>query len=66
LGVIIAQKLETAQQPDMPETAIESGCVDFVLSPERIAMEIARIAMAQSGSGAKLSRSALSRPRPTA
>jgi two-component system chemotaxis response regulator CheB len=65
-GVIIAQKLETAQQPDMPETAIESGCVDFVLSPERIAMEIARIAMAQSGSGAKLSRSALSRPRPTA
>src|ERR1700677_192106 len=46
-GVTIAQKLETAQQPDMPESAIESGCVDFVLSPEGIAMEIARIALAQ-------------------
>ena len=65
-GVTIAQKLETAQQPDMPESAIESGCVDFVLSPEGIAMEIARIALAQPGSSAKSSRKALSRPRPTA
>src|ERR1700678_3123833 len=46
-GVTIAQKLETAQQPDMPESAIESGCVDFVLSPEGIALEISRIAKAQ-------------------
>ena len=43
-GVTIAQKLETARQPDMPESAIESGCVDFVLSPEDIAQEIVRIA----------------------
>jgi two-component system chemotaxis response regulator CheB len=48
-GVTIAQKLETAQHPDMPESAIESGCVDFVLSPEGIAMEIARLAQAQPG-----------------
>jgi two-component system chemotaxis response regulator CheB len=46
-GVTIAQKLETAQQPDMPESAIASGCVDFVLSPEDIALEIASIAKAQ-------------------
>ena len=46
-GVTIAQKLETAQKPDMPASAIASGCVDFVLSPESIAMEIARIAQAQ-------------------
>jgi two-component system chemotaxis response regulator CheB len=65
-GVTIAQKLETAEQPDMPESAIESGCVDFVLSPEGIATEIARIALAQPGSSAKSSRKALSRPRPTA
>ena len=65
-GVTIAQRLDTAQQPDMPESAIESGCVDLVLSPEGIAMEIARIAQAQPGSGAKPSRRALSRPRPTA
>jgi two-component system, chemotaxis family, protein-glutamate methylesterase/glutaminase len=47
-GVTIAQKLETAQQPDMPESAIASGCVDFVLSPEGIALEISRIAKAQT------------------
>jgi chemotaxis response regulator CheB len=28
----------------MPESAIASGCVDFVLSPEGIAVEIGRIA----------------------
>jgi len=43
-GITIAQKLDTAGQPDMPESAIASGCVDFVLSPEDIAQEIARIA----------------------
>ena len=43
-GIVIAQKLETAGQPDMPESAIATGCVDFVLSPENIAAEIARIA----------------------
>jgi two-component system chemotaxis response regulator CheB len=46
-GVTIAQKVETAQQPDMPESAIASGCVDFVLSPEGIALEISRIATAR-------------------
>ena len=43
-GITIAQKLETAAQPDMPESAIASGCIDFVLSPEDIAREIVRIA----------------------
>jgi two-component system, chemotaxis family, protein-glutamate methylesterase/glutaminase len=43
-GITIAQKLETAAQPDMPESAIETGCIDFVLSPEDIAQEIVRIA----------------------
>jgi chemotaxis response regulator CheB len=45
-GITIAQKLETAIQPDMPESAIASGCIDFVLSPEEIAQEIAQIANA--------------------
>ena len=45
-GVTIAQKPDTAAQPDMPESAIESGCIDFVLSPEDIAKEIVRIAHA--------------------
>src|SRR5476649_2401658 len=47
-GVTIAQKLETAAQPDMPESAIESGCVDFVLSPEDIAHKLSRIARPRS------------------
>jgi chemotaxis response regulator CheB len=43
-GITIAQKLETAGEPDMPGSAIASGCVDFILSPEDIAIEIIRIA----------------------
>ena len=46
-GITIAQKLDTAKQPDMPESAIESGCIDFVLSPEDIAREIVRISHTQ-------------------
>jgi chemotaxis response regulator CheB len=46
-GITIAQKPDTAGQPDMPESAIESGCIDFVLSPEDIAIEIVRIARAE-------------------
>jgi chemotaxis response regulator CheB len=45
-GITIAQKLDTAGQPDMPMSAIASGCIDFVLSPEDIAKEIVRIAHA--------------------
>lgn len=43
-GITIAQTLETAKQPDMPETAIASGCIDFVLSPEEIARKIVYLA----------------------
>jgi chemotaxis response regulator CheB len=45
-GITIAQKPDTASQPDMPKSAIASGCIDFVLSPEDIAKEIIRIAHA--------------------
>ena len=37
-------QLSTAYQPDMPESAIASGCINFVLSPEAIAEELVRIA----------------------
>jgi len=43
-GITIAQKPDTAGEPDMPESAIASGCIDFILSPEGIAKEIVRIA----------------------
>lgn len=45
-GTTIAQKPDTAGQPDMPESAIASGYVDFVLSPEDIARDIVRISQA--------------------
>lgn len=47
-GITIAQKLNTAAQPDMPESAIASGCIDFILSPEDIARQILRIARAET------------------
>jgi two-component system chemotaxis response regulator CheB len=43
-GITIAQKLSSAAQPDMPESAIASGCIDFILSPEDIAQKIIQIA----------------------
>ena len=42
-GVTFAQD-ESAQHDSMPKSAVASGCVDFVLPPEGIAREIARIA----------------------
>ena len=45
---LITDRLDTARQPDMPESAIESGFVDFVLSPEEIARKIVAIAHADA------------------
>jgi two-component system, chemotaxis family, protein-glutamate methylesterase/glutaminase len=50
-GTTIAQKLDTAGRPDMPESAIATGCIDFVLSPENIAQQIVRIAALVPGEG---------------
>jgi chemotaxis response regulator CheB len=46
-GITIAQKPATAKQPDMPESAVASGCIDFILSPEEIGREIVLIADAE-------------------
>jgi two-component system, chemotaxis family, protein-glutamate methylesterase/glutaminase len=46
-GTTIAQKPDTAGQPDMPESAIASGYIDFILSPEDIAKKIVQIAHAE-------------------
>ncbi|MEA1053092.1 chemotaxis protein CheB [Lamprobacter modestohalophilus] len=43
-GTTIAQTLDTSVQPDMPGSAMASGCIDFVLPPEEIALKIASIA----------------------
>jgi len=46
-GVTIAQRPDTAIQPDMPESAIATGSIDFVLSAEDIAKKIVEIARAE-------------------
>ena len=43
-GIVIAQKFQTAKQPDMPKSAVNTGCVDFLLSPTEIAGRLVRIA----------------------
>lgn len=48
-GITIAQQPETAAQSDMPESAIASGCIDIILTPENIAKEIIKIAHKESG-----------------
>jgi two-component system chemotaxis response regulator CheB len=45
-GIVIAQSPDTARHPDMPDSAIATGCVDYVLAPEDIAATVARIAFA--------------------
>jgi two-component system CheB/CheR fusion protein len=43
-GYTFAQDPQTAKYAGMPQSAIDTGCVDWVLSPEGIAKEIAIIA----------------------
>ena len=42
-GITFAQDEKTAKYDSMPRNAIAAGCVDFILPPERIAKELARI-----------------------
>jgi two-component system chemotaxis response regulator CheB len=43
-GTTIAQTLDSAKEPAMPQSAIDSGCIDYILSPEAIADAIVRVA----------------------
>ncbi len=43
-GITFAQDEATAKYPAMPGSAISAGCIDFVLPPEKIALELARLA----------------------
>lgn len=43
-GITFAQEEKTAKYPTMPGNAITAGCVDFVLSPDRIGRELGRVA----------------------
>jgi two-component system CheB/CheR fusion protein len=43
-GITFAQEEKSAKYPSMPGSAVAAGCVDFVLSPEKIAQELNHIA----------------------
>ena len=43
-GFTFAQDPSSAKYSGMPQSAIDSGCVDWILTPENIAGELARIA----------------------
>ncbi len=43
-GITFAQDESTAQHIGMPQSAIRSGCIDFILPPGEIARELGRIA----------------------
>jgi two-component system CheB/CheR fusion protein len=47
-GITFAQKIETAEHPSMPQGALESGCVDFELTPVEIGREMGRIARVEA------------------
>jgi two-component system CheB/CheR fusion protein len=42
-GITFAQEPQSARFPGMPNSAIETGCVDFVLRPSEIAHELMRL-----------------------
>lgn len=42
-GLVFAQAFQTAGQPDMPQSAVKTGCVDQLLSPAEIAVQLERI-----------------------
>ena len=44
-GITFAQDAHSAAFPQMPQSAIDSGCVDRVLPPEEIARELARLSV---------------------
>ncbi|MEJ2380455.1 MAG: EAL domain-containing protein [Gammaproteobacteria bacterium] len=46
-GFTFAQEPETAKYSGMPQAAIDTGCVDWMLPPEEIAREIATIVRSQ-------------------
>lgn len=43
-GITMAQDEKSAKYDGMPHSAIAAGCVDFILPPDKIAIELTRIA----------------------
>jgi two-component system chemotaxis response regulator CheB len=49
-GITMAQSVETAEFPPMPQAAIETGCVDFILPLEEIGSKLVELCCRLTGS----------------
>jgi two-component system chemotaxis response regulator CheB len=49
-GITMAQAAETAEFPPMPQAAIETGCVDFILRLEEIGSKLVELCCRLTGS----------------
>lgn len=59
-GITIAQAPDSAKYPGMPESAIEAGVVDFVMTPEEIAERLSALVPAQSEDAEPVAETAMS------
>ncbi len=50
-GLVFAQDFQSAREPDMPQSAVKTGCVDRVMTPVDIATELRRIGEERAGTG---------------
>lgn len=64
-GITFAQDEKSAKYPGMPHSAVASGCVDFILPPEKIGRELARISGHPylNGAGERAGRSRAAKPQ---
>jgi two-component system, chemotaxis family, CheB/CheR fusion protein len=65
-GITFAQDPKSAKYDSMPRSAIAAGCVDFTLTPEEIAEEIARISRHPYVAPAEITESGPEEPAQTA
>ena len=64
-GICFAQDEESAKYPGMPASAMAAGCVDFSLSPGKIAAELTRIARHRRSNPLAISSGAVPNAAPT-
>jgi PAS domain S-box-containing protein len=63
-GITFAQDEKSAKYPGMPYSAVASGCVDFILPPDKIARELVRISgHPYLGSKSGTGRAPVAKPR---
>ena len=63
-GIVYAQNRDSATQPSMPEAAVATGCVDFVLPPEEIAAQLGQLGKYLASTAKEPANAAVAPPAP--